>query len=199
MTKKHSWGQSSPFTPKWGNTIKGTSTMSPAPAPSSPITGPAAPAPPPMPAATYDSIYNNDLASAQAGYDTSLAGINLQRGRVAFDTGFGANGQVDLSNPYNQALMLQRSYEQGQRGTTNSMAAAGQLYSGANQRAHDEGTFQYERSRNTLQTGAQRAYEDMTLAERQAANDLNAGKYNAEAGQADRWTQQQKDWFELYG
>lgn len=164
-----------------------------------PSAGPATPAPPPMPAATYDSVYNNDLAVGQAAYETTLAGINLGRSRLGYDTGFDPNGQVNLSNPYNQAMLLQRTWEQSNRGITNSMASRGQLYSGARQRGINESNFQYERSRNDLQTRAQRGYEDLTLAERQAGNERDLARYDAEAGQAERWRQQQKDWYELYG
>lgn len=154
---------------------------------------------PQMPAPTYDSQYWNELASGQADYDTGMAGIGLQRGRVAFDTGYGADGRVDLSNPYSQGMLLQRNADQAGLGIKNSMAARGQLYSGAHQGAQDENNFQYERNRSALATGAQRAYEDLALDEQGLGNSLANSRYGAGAGQADRWTQQQRDWFELYG
>ncbi len=152
-----------------------------------------------MPTAGYDSTYNNDIALGQASYDTGMAGIGLQRGRLGFDTGFGADGQLDVSNPYSQAMMLQRHAEQAQAGNTNSMASRGQLYSGARQRGADEASFQYERSRSGLQTSAQRGYQDLTLQEQGLGNELAGSSYAAGANQANRWTQQQQDWHSLYG
>lgn len=154
---------------------------------------------PPMPAPTYDSQYWNELASGQSAYDTTLAGINLGRGRIAFDTGFGPDGQVDLSNPYNQALMLQRSYEQAQKGINTSMAAQGQLYSGARRTKQREAAFQFERNRSNLATSAQRGYENLSLDQTGAGNDLTNSQYAAAANQAGRWQDQKRDWFALYG
>jgi hypothetical protein len=152
-----------------------------------------------MPAPTYDSIYNNDIAANRAGYDTVMAGIGLDRSRLTFDTGFNQAGSIDLSNPYNQAMMLQRHWEQGQRATTNAMGAQGLYYSRARQRSLDEGSFQYERNRSNLQTSAQRAHEDLTLEERRARDALTAGEYGAKADQAERWRTSERDWYERYG
>jgi hypothetical protein len=152
-----------------------------------------------MPEPVYDSLYNNELAGAQADWETTMAGIGLSRSRLGYDSGFGANGQADLSNSYSQALMLQRSWEQAGRGINNSMAARGQLYSGARQRGQNEANFQYERSRHDLQTSTARGYQDLSLAEQQAGNDRTRARYDASAGQAGRWQDMQRDWFERYG
>jgi hypothetical protein len=50
-----------------------------------------------------------------------------------------AYGWTDTSNPFSQAALLKQAYTNRQRGTTNSLAARGQLYSGAyaNQQAID--------------------------------------------------------------
>lgn len=45
---------------------------------------------------------------------------------------------VDVTNPFSRAALLKRSYQQATAGNTNSMAARGQLYSGALQRAQNE-------------------------------------------------------------
>ena len=153
---------------------------------------------PAMPGPVYDSIYTGETALGRANYETDLAGINLSRGRIGYDTGFDANGNPDLSNPYNQAMMLQRAHDQAARGVTNSFAAQGQLYSRARQRNADENDFQYERSRNQLQTGAQRAYQDLSLQEQGAGNALAENQFNAGVGQADRWANQQRDWYSRY-
>jgi hypothetical protein len=158
----------------------------------------AAPARPAMPAPTYDSTYWNDMASNQAGYDTFLAGIGLSAGRLGFDSGFDAQGQVDLSNPYSQAMLLQRHKEQATTGINNSMASAGQQYSGARLNAQDENSYQYERNRSNLQTQTQRGYQDLDLERRSATDSYNSGKYGAAAGQAERWRDQERDWYDQH-
>ena len=171
-------------------------TLTPAPT-SAPA--PQQPAPPPMPGATYDSEYQNDLAAAEAAYESSMARIGLGESRLSFDTGFGKDGQVDLSNPYSQGMMLQRYKEQAARGINNSMASRGQLYSGARQRAQDENSFQYERNRSNLQTASQRGFQDFGLAGQDAANARSNAGYGAAADQAERWRNARNDWYALYG
>lgn len=154
---------------------------------------------PAMPAPTYDSSYTRQTAANDLGYQTDVNQINLQRDRIGFDTGYGAGGQVDPRNPYSQAMHLQRSWEQDQRGISTSMAARGQLYSGARQRGLNESTYNYQRNSSGLQTQAQRGYEDLTSAEQRAKADQSARQADIYGSQADRWTQAQRDWFERYG
>lgn len=162
-----------------------------------PAAGPAAP--PPMPGAEHDSEYNNDLAAAQAAWEQATARIGLGESRLAWDTGYGADGKVDLSNPYSQAMMLQRYKLQNARGIQSSMASRGQLYSGARSRAQDENNFQYERGSSDLQTAAQRGYQDFGLARQDAASARTDAGYAADANQAERWRNAQRDWYALYG
>lgn len=79
---------------------------------------------------------------ADAGLDMAKVGANrnialgnseaaVQEGDLGFDAGYNADGTVNTSNPYSRAALLQLAHEQQTLGTTNSMAAAGQLYSGA--------------------------------------------------------------------
>jgi hypothetical protein len=152
-----------------------------------------------LPSPTFDSSYWNEVASAQTGYGIDQARIGLDRDRLGYDTGFGANGLVDVRNPYNQALMLQRGWEQSQSGINNSMAAQGQLYSGARRRSLSEDTFNYNRNRTNLQTSAQRGYQDLTLEEQSALARRNAALYGAKAGQTQRWEDDEDDYYARYG
>jgi hypothetical protein len=86
------------------------------------------PTPPPDPA----------LMQQQAAADNSLrigdAFATFQNTQIDADYGFSPDGTIDPNNPYSRAALLQRSYQDTQRGTGNSYAAAGQYNSGAYQR-----------------------------------------------------------------
>jgi hypothetical protein len=63
-----------------------------------------------------------------------------QRGTLEQEYGYGQSG---AANPYSRAALLEESYKRNKLGTTNSMAGAGQLYSGAYGRAQGENQRQY--------------------------------------------------------
>jgi hypothetical protein len=200
------------------STSPSSDSFTPAPAPK-PEPQPAAPAPPPMPAATYDSQYTADVGGIRHGFQQGAARLGLDYGmqaqydasgnpigysmgdggRVAYDLGFGAGGQIDTRNPYSQAQVLQRFYDQDQRGIHNSMAAGGQLYSGARQRGLDSSTYNYQRNRTGLQTQASRSFEDAALAAQGQLGDYNQGIAQAGASQAGRWQDAQNEWYSRYG
>lgn len=129
---------------------------------------------PPTPPA-YSSQYettvgrlNRDLANTQS----DITGRELATEQQY--------GFTDQSSPFSRAKMLQRSFEQRALGTTNSMAARGQLYSGAlsNMQAGnrfgyeqdlDAALREYQAERSDLarqRLGAQSAYDEgVTAAE----------------------------------
>lgn len=179
-----------------GDSIQGPRRPQPKPEPTP------APKPEPkpaMPAPTYDSQYTADVAGADLEYGTAVNQINTSRDRLGFDTGYNAQGQIDTRNPYSQAMALQRGWEQDQRGVSTSMAARGQLYSGARQRGLNESTYNYERNRSGLATSAQRGYEDLTTAEQAAGAQRTQGHTQAGASQATRWSEAERDWHAIYG
>jgi hypothetical protein len=102
-----------------------------------------APPPPDWQQQAYEASQARGVqyADAQATYD---------RGRVQRDFGYGANGQVDPSNPYSRAALLERNFSQQQAGDTNSFASQGQLYSGALQNQKNQTTFGYLQGNNAL-------------------------------------------------
>jgi hypothetical protein len=86
----------------------------------------------PAAAATALSAGRNvALGNNEATYQTQQTG---------YDLGYNPDGTSNAANPYSQAQLLQNSYHRQQLGTTNSMAAQGQLYSGStlNARAADD-------------------------------------------------------------
>jgi hypothetical protein len=103
------------------------------------------------------------LDPAQASYDvTAQRNLGLaqgeqayQQGQVDYNYGYGAGG---AANPYSRAALLQESFKRNVLGTTNSMAASGQQYSGSSGRAQDENARRY-----SIQSDAnRRAYDDAT-------------------------------------
>lgn len=143
----------------------------------------ASPTPQAMP---FDATYNDEIGLNQADLDTSLAEIQYGKGQVAQEYGFDSQGQLDVSNPYNRASLLERHYKQGQRGTLNSGAAGGQLYSGALQRGLDEGTFGYQRDFDTLRRGASDAYHGLSSQEQTARSTYSRNNINASRDRVER-------------
>jgi hypothetical protein len=99
---------------------------------------PPAPTPQPVDPALLNAqlVANRNVAisKGQAAYDT---------GNLGFDYGYNPDGSVNTANPYSRAALYQLGYENSTRGTTNSYAAQGQLYSGALQNAQGENQRQY--------------------------------------------------------
>jgi hypothetical protein len=82
---------------------------------------------------------------------TSVSGnaeAAYQHANISNEYGIG-----DSSNPFSKAAMLQESYNRSKLGTTNSLAAQGQLYSGAMINAQNENASVFDSERC-----AQRAY-----------------------------------------
>ena len=83
-------------------------------------------------------------ASETRRREQQLAAINQQRQALGIGYGLGEFGGDAETNPYSRAALLQRSYERNQRASTNSMAAAGQLYSGSLSNARNFNRFNYD-------------------------------------------------------
>jgi hypothetical protein len=133
------------------------------------------PQPDPTPAAP-DQAYLGQLAANQLGYANVLSQLPGLLNRASAEYGYkvdytpgsgdindpgGAGsygiGGLDPSNPNSRAALLQRSYQNQQRGNTNSMASRGQLYSGALQNAQDESTRGYQ----AQESSNQRSFGDL--------------------------------------
>lgn len=86
---------------------------------------------------------NIALGNADAAY---------QEGNLGFDFGYNPDGSINAANPYSRAALYQLGYERQQAGTTNSLAARGQLYSGAlqNQRGLDASNYAQQDAANRL-------------------------------------------------
>lgn len=101
----------------------------------------------------------------------AAAGLNIKLGDAwdayatgQLTTGFGNldNPTADLaSNPYSRAALLQQSYNNQRRGTTNSYASAGQLYSGALQNAQEENLRGYGQGLDALKKERQGLLDEL--------------------------------------
>lgn len=95
-----------------------------------------------------------EQAKLQAGRNVALSNSEgaYQEGNLGFDAGYNPDGSINTANPYSRAALYQLQYENDQRGTTNSMAAAGQLYSGAieNQRGINSSNYARNEAGNRL-------------------------------------------------
>lgn len=117
----------------------------------------AAPAPAAAPQ-PYDPGY--EAYKLTAGRNVTLGNneATWQTQNLGYDSGFNADGTLNTSNPYSQAQLLQDNYKRSQLGTTNSMAAQGQLYSGANLNAQATNDRNYAQGYAGLQHGAATGY-----------------------------------------
>lgn len=86
-------------------------------------------------------------------------------------------------DPFNQLNELKKNFENRKRGTTNSYAAAGQLYSGALNRAKETDATNYARSYSGLQRGATSTYADI-VAKALGAKDTTAVNIAGASGTA---------------
>lgn len=121
---------------------------------------------------------------AQQGLSLGLsnADATYQRGNLGYETGYGASGARDYTNPYSQAALYEESYKRSKLGTTNSYASQGQLNSGAYGRMQGENARNLSINQNTLAHSAANAYHGIDV--NQAQNSINYGSGNVSEGLA---------------
>lgn len=92
---------------------------------------------------------NVALAGPEAAYQT---------GQITQDFGIDQSGQIDTSNPYSRAAMLQLSHDNAQNSAFNSFGAQGQQGSSAYQSQRGLNDQSYSRDFDTLQRGAAQGF-----------------------------------------
>lgn len=158
------------------------------PTPTATTPAPASPAAQTLP---VDSTYTGQTGLIQLQSQNLLDQDAYQRSQLSSDYGYLPGTQnVDPNNPYSRASLLQRSYQQGQAGTTNSMAARGQLYAGATQRGLDEGTFQYSRGQDSLAKSYQGSLNDLSQKTLSGSFDLQQKQLDADSDRLTRANEQ---------
>lgn len=124
--------------------------------------------PPPVKFDPYGDASYAAGASAVTNANTHAgAERDYQQHAGAQAYGIDANGNPVTSgadlNPYAQAAIMKRNYDNSVRGTNNSYAAQGQLYSGARLNAQDANDFNYGASSDALKRQAQGFYHGQDL------------------------------------
>lgn len=126
----------------------------------------------PPAAGTVPQPFDPSLAWAQqqATWQRGIADseARYQQGETAWSLGYNADGSLNTSNPYAQAQLLQDNYRRSVTGTDNSMAAQGQLYSGARVNAQARNDRLYAESSSALRDEARRTYHGIASGQLQS-------------------------------
>lgn len=132
-----------------------------------------------LPGLPVDPFYDAAVGSANRNLAAGLAQLQYQRGQLGstFGLGIDPSGAVfeDVSNPYSRAATLQKLYDQSRRGTGTTMAARGQLYSGAMQNAQNQNAQTNLQRRDEMIRQFMAAQQDLRQRE------LSAGGAHADA------------------
>lgn len=137
------------------------------------------------PVMPVDPGYDAAIGAAGYGLQSSLLSAQYQRGQLGqtFGLGIDPQGNVfeDVSNPYSRAANFQKQYAQAQRGAQTSMAARGQLYSGAYQNAQNANADALSRNRDQNIREFMAAHQAITGAERGAQGEYLGAVAGAES------------------
>ena len=131
-----------------------------------------------------DPVYQQTMGTLGTGLTDTLAGIGQARTAGLQQYGYTEDPTThaiayDPNNPYSQAALLRKNYQQAKTGNTTSYAAAGQLYAGSLQNAQDKATNDFNFADNNLT----RAVINFLANNTQAATTAQ-DNYNTAAGQA---------------
>ena len=91
------------------------------------------------------------LSDNQNRLNQTQAGLDDQERQLGVGYGMGQYGGDIAANPYSRAALLQRSYNQGQRASTNTLASRGQLYAGAASNAFTANRGNFAQAQDALQ------------------------------------------------
>lgn len=134
----------------------------------------------------FDSWLTAAQNQARTHYQNTIAGLAAQEPIIRRRFGFTEAGEIDPSNPFGRAQLMKRSYDQQQRGTSNALAARGQLYSGALQRQKNENQFRYQANDQALRGEYGQQMAGLSAARFAAQNQLSQALNNAYFGWLDR-------------
>lgn len=146
-----------------------------------------------------------------AGYNKQLSGglgdLATQENSTAGDFGFKLNRagdqtlpdgtvvpgavtgfQLDVSNPFSKASLLQKSFESAQRGTNAGFAARGHLYSGGRISAQNRNDFNNEQGNDALRRAFQDFIANTGSRRRGLSDNYDQNVLNAKRGLRDRQT-----------
>lgn len=156
-------GGAKAVTPTYGQAFKNFQTgyqNKPAAKPDAPAAAPPAAAPvAPYTGTPWSSAEELSNAGADAKYNAAL--LNLGYKRQAYQQEYGLDpGYNDYkANPYSRAALLEQTYRRANRASGNSLAAMGQLYSGASQNAETYNRENNAQERNALESTYRKALQ----------------------------------------
>lgn len=131
----------------------------------------------PDPSLPFNAEYDTTVSGLARNRNVALQNNAYERQQTQANYGF----DNPLANPYSKAALLQRSYDQFNKGAINGAAASGQLYSGSTQTGLDEGLFNFGQEYNAQQSAYQNDLRGLTDADLAANTEYNDGLQNAEA------------------
>lgn len=129
----------------------------------------------------FDATYDSQVGLNTRNYNDTITGLDAQGQQTLRDFGLD-----DPSDPFSRAKALERAYHQRETGTTNSMAARGQLYSGANQSAHDSNTYGFLAGTDALRKEQNNVLGLIERKRQQAGSARDQGNIDALSASTDR-------------
>lgn len=134
-----------------------------------------------------DPILQGMIGALAKTRDEKIGALESQKPQVLAGYGYKATGydaggaptglSFDADNPFSQAALLKRRYDQQQTGTQNSMAARGQLYSGALQNQKTSNELGYQGNSDAI-------VKALTAALKRIAQGVGTAKTDYETGVA---------------
>lgn len=139
-----------------------------------------------------DPDYDAQIAALAKQRDAIKSGLGGQRVQGLLDYGYledaSGNLSFDPNNPFSRAALLLRNYQQSSRGATTSMAASGQLYSGALQRQQENQAFNFNTSDDAMKKALAQFLAGNTAAAGQADIDYDLAAAAAGGARTQRAT-----------
>jgi hypothetical protein len=131
-----------------------------------------------------DPVYQAAIGALLGTEGNTLAGLTQQRGAYLSGAGYTEDPTThaiayDPNNPYSQAALLRKSYQQAKAGNTNSYADAGQGYAGSLQNAQNASTDKFNTSDNALTNAVINFLANNTIQQNAAVTDYNTGAAGA--------------------
>lgn len=115
----------------------------------------------------YDPSFEAQKLGAQYNISTGAAEATYQTGQTAYESGYNQDGSVNSANPYSQAQQYMDAWKRSVTGTNNSMAASGQLYSGARVNAQGRNDRGYAMASDALKRSTADRYHQIGVGQLQ--------------------------------
>ena len=130
---------------------------------------------------THDAQWWNEKQLALKNLEQQQAAIAGRVQGLRLNYGYTDDAHtIDPNNPFGQAQLLKRNYDQTRTGTENSYAARGQMTSGAYGRMQGQNLFNYQQRDDSLQKAYDQARADLIAQATGVGNDYASASIGAE-------------------